>query len=80
VDSEAEQIDSSSEGGGRRRGAYNYDFEEVGLLGRERGAHGYGGAARRGVANPRWRGWGERVLEARGRRRVDCLKLWCGGL
>lgn len=35
-----------------RWGAYDDDFEEVGLLGRERRPHGYGGggAARRGAA------------------------------
>jgi len=51
-------------------GAYDDDFEEVGLLGRERGPHGYdnGGAARRGAA-ARTLGRGKeggRVLESQG--------------
>lgn len=75
ADSEAEQIDSSSQGRREGRGAYDDDFEEVGLLGRERGTHGCGGAARRGEANPRGgvrRGFWSR--EAAG----GLSKLWCG--
>lgn len=60
-------------GAEREMGAYDDDFEEVGLLGRERRPHGYGGggAARRGGANPRAGGEGKGFGGARWR--VGCL-------
>jgi hypothetical protein len=61
--------------------AYDDDFEEVGLLGRERGPHGYdsGGAARRGAAaRTLGRGKeGEGFWSRKAEGRLSSRAVWC---